>query len=122
MARAPEPEPVDEDAGQQQSDAQLKAMLKFARIDPIGAAVLIDAEKSAIISLARNRTGKQLAAVLKKDNGDPRLVLWGTAKVDMADDPKKVIFTLNKDPSGVERLLKLTLKATGYNRVEITKG
>ena len=122
MARAPEPEPVDEDAGQQQSDAQLKAMLKFARIDPIGAAILIDADRSAIVSLARNRTGKQLTAVLKKDNDDPRLVLWGTAKVDMADDPKKVTFTLNKEPTGVERLLKLTLKATGYTRVAITKG
>ena len=123
MARAPQA-PLDEEEGgaEEQSDAVIKAQLKFARADPVGCAVLIDQDKQAIIRLARNRTGKNLAGTMKREDDDAKVVLFGTAKVDLDNDPKKVTFTLNKTPGGLERALKLALKTTGYNKVEVVKG
>ncbi len=119
MARAPEPEDDDDGGPDSQSPAELKAMLKRARDNPINCAVGMSADAEALLLLAHNRPAKTLAARMKKENDGAKYVLWGTAKVDAENNPRTVVFTLNKSPTGIARALKKTLVGTGYNKAEL---
>ncbi len=121
MARAPEPAPED-DGPENQSAPEIKAMLKRARAKPVSCAAGLDSSGQGLLLLAHNRGAKALAARLRKENEEAKLILWGTARVDMNEDPKTVLFALNKQPGSLRRVLKKTLKGTGYTNAEYDSG
>ncbi len=67
----------------------------------------------------RNKAGRALVSELEKENPGLKTPCFGTAAVDIDDDPKLVKLTLNKAPSGIGKRLKKSLKGTGFSKVMV---
>ncbi len=97
---------------------ELKKLLTLSKKQPVNCGIGMTKE-GAVMHLDRMKQPKALVKELEKNHKDMKNPLWGTAFVDMDEDPKLVILTLNKAASGIANKLKKTLKGTGFSKVEI---
>jgi hypothetical protein len=100
--------------------AKMKAMLAASKREPVNCA-LGQTKAGVMMMLDKQKGPKMLLKELEKKFSDLKAPNWGTAFVDVDEDPKLVILTLEKPPGGVAKRLKLTLKGTGFSKVEIRK-
>lgn len=99
--------------------AELKKLLVKSKKEPVNCAVGTGKDAQALIMLHKIKQPRALAKELEKEFGEVKNPRWGTAFVDIDDNPKLVILTLNKPSPGVARKLKKTLKGTGFTKVRI---
>lgn len=105
-------------------DAQdMKRLLLRSRQEPVSCAFAEDAETHAgLILFDRIKQPKVVAKELLKQCPEAKSLRYGTASVDTKDSPKLVKFAVNKPASGMVAKLVKSLKGTGFNKVEITRG
>ena len=99
--------------------AELKRLLSTSKKEPVSCAVGLSKDGTAQMLLHKTKTGRALLGEMEKTEGKITGPAFGTAAVDAELDPKLVVLTLNRAPSGVGRKLKKALKGTGYSKVEI---
>ncbi len=98
--------------------AQLKKLLSLSKKEPVSCAVGMNGSQAAIL-LDKIKQPKAVSKLLVDQFPNLKNPRWGSAWVDVAENPKLVILTLNKAASGLARSLKKSLKGTGYSQVEI---
>jgi len=98
--------------------AVLKKLLRVSKKDPVHCAVGVS-KGMGVILLDKIKPSKTLSKDLEKKFADIKNPRWGTASVDVEEDPKLVILILNKPAPGLARALKKSLKPAGYSKVEI---
>jgi hypothetical protein len=98
---------------------QLKALLIKSKKEPVSCAIGKGKEAgSAYILLDKIKQPKALETALEKQFPDIKDPRRGTASVDVDDNPKLVVFRLNKPASGMAvRMLKL-VKQVGFSKVK----
>jgi hypothetical protein len=112
------------------SPADMKPILaKARRGNPISCVIGMTKDKAGLILLDRKRRPKKLMAELKKQAADLGLEIeatslrFGTASVDAEDDPKLIMFAVNKEPPGALRLKLIDqVKRAGFADLDITIG
>ncbi|GGC52944.1 hypothetical protein GCM10011504_34140 [Siccirubricoccus deserti] len=100
---------------------ELKVLLRKSKSEPVNCAVAASGEDRTlgVIVLDKVKAPKAVSTQLEKRYPKATLVRWGKAEVDTENDPKLVIFTLNKNVTGLGKKLKKSLKGTGYTKVLI---
>jgi hypothetical protein len=100
---------------------ELKTLLRKSKSEPVNCAVAASGEDRTlgVIVLDKVKAPKAVSTQLEKRYPKATLVRWGKAEVDTENDPKLVIFTLNKNVTGLGKKLKKSLKGTGYTKVLI---
>lgn len=102
------------------SKADMKKLLTRSKEEPVHCAVGIgDNAAVGLLMLHRSKQGRAVEAMLKEECPDAKNTRFGTAFVDMDDNPKLVKFTLNRAVSGIAKRLVKTLKKTGFTKVQI---
>ena len=96
----------------------MKILLGKSKTEPVNCAVG-QSGKIAVMLLHKIKQPKALSKDLEKQFDDLKNGRWGTASVDMEEDPKLVILTLNRAAPGIAAKLRKTLKGTGFSKVEI---
>ncbi len=106
------------DAGFGMERGALKALLIKSKQEPVSCAVGKGKEPgAAYILLDKIKQPKALETALEKQFADIKDPRRGSASVDIDDNPKLVLFRINKPSSGLGiRLLKL-LKPVGFNKI-----
>ena len=100
--------------------ADLKRLLVRSKKEPVNCAIAMGKDGGPLILLDKIKQPRAVSAELTKKFSDMKNPRWGTAFVDIDEDPKKVILTLNKPSPGFARKLKkVALKGTGFTKVEI---
>ena len=99
--------------------AEVKKLLIQSKREPVSCAVGLGPDQQALIMLHKVKQPRALAKELEKNYGEIKNPRWGTAFVDIDDDPKLVIVTLNKPSSGLARKLKKALTGTGFSKLRI---
>ena len=97
---------------------EMKKLLSKSKTEPVNMAFAVNG-KTAVMLLDKVKQPKALSAILEKKYAEAKNVRWGTAAVDLEDDPKLVVLTVKRAASGVGRLLKKTLKGTGFSKIRI---
>ena len=97
---------------------ELRKLLTKSKTEPVNAAVGLDG-KNAVIMLHKIKQPKAVSKDLEGKFKELKNARWGTAFVDIDNDPKLVILTLNRAASGMGAKLKKTLKGTGFSKVRI---
>ena len=102
------------------SKAEMKKLLLRSKEEPVHCAVGIgDNAAFGLLMLHKLKQGRMVEAMLKEECPDAKNTRFGTAFVDIEDDPKLVKFTLNRAVSGIAKRLVKTLKKTGFTKVQI---
>ena len=102
------------------SKAEMKKLLLRSKEEPVHCAVGIgDNAALGLLMLHRSKQGRMVEAMLKEECPDAKNTRFGTAFVDVEDNPKLVKFTLNRAVSGIAKRLVKTLKKTGFTKVQI---
>jgi len=102
------------------SKAEMKKLLTRSKEEPVHCAVgMGDNAALALLMLHRSKQGRAVEAILKEACPDAKNTRFGTAFVDIDDNPKLVKFTLNRAVSGIAKRLVKTLKKTGFTKVQI---
>ncbi len=102
------------------SKADMKKLLTRSKEEPVHCAVGIgDNAALGLLMLHRSKQGRAVEAMLKEECPDAKNTRFGTAFVDIDDNPKLVKFTLNRAVSGIAKRLVKTLKKTGFTKVQI---
>lgn len=96
----------------------LRKLLTKSKKEPVNAAVGIDG-KNAVILLDKIKQPKILSKQLETKFKGLKSPRWGTAFVDLDEDPKLVILTLNRGGGGLGQKLKKSLKGTGFSKVRV---
>lgn len=112
------------------SPAEMKPVLaKAKRGDPVSCAVGLTKEKDGLILLDKRLSPKKLLAELKKHAAEISLEIqqtslrFGTAEVDVDEDPKLIKFMVNKEAPGALRAKLLeSVRRAGFSKVEISVG
>ena len=100
--------------------AEMKKLLNRSKEEPVSCAIgLGDDAGVGLLLLHRTKPGRAVEALLKEAVPSAKNTRWGTAFVDLEDNPKLVKLTLNKAVSGMARKLVKTLKGTGFTKVVI---
>ena len=99
--------------------AEIKKLLTASKKEPVNCGIGQAKDGAALIALHRNKAGRALVSELEKENPGMKMPCFGTASVDIDDDPKLVKLTLNKAPGGLGKRLKKSLKGTGFSKVMI---
>jgi hypothetical protein len=107
------------EAGFGMEKGQLKALLIKSKKEPVNCAIGKGKEAgSAYILLDKIKQPKALETALAKEFPDIKDPRRGTASVDVDNNPKLVVFRLNKPASGLSvRMLKL-VKQVGFSKVK----
>lgn len=103
----------------------LKKLLIRSKKEPVSCALAQGDAKSGslgLILLDKIKLPKQLMKSLKEQFPLARSPCFGTASVDMEQDPKLVTFRLNKRIPGLDRRMRKSLKGTGFTKVAIESG
>ncbi len=109
---------ADVDTGMDKQD--MKRLLLKSKQEPLNCAFGQGAEPSVgLLMIDRVKQPKALDKELGKAFPDAKNTRWGTAFVDVDDNPKLVKFRINKPVSGMARKLAKTLRGTGFTKVEI---
>ena len=98
--------------------ADMKKLLTRSKKEPVNCAVALSKD-AALMLLDKIKQPKALVKALQKDFPDAKAPRWGQAFVDVDENPKLVILTLNAAAPGIARKLKKSLKGTGFSKVEI---
>jgi hypothetical protein len=98
---------------------ELKKLLIRSKREPVHCAVGMGKDQQALIMLDKIKPPRTIAKDIEKKFGEVKNSRWGSAFVDVDEDPKLVILTLNKPISGFARKLKKTLRGTGFSKVEV---
>jgi hypothetical protein len=98
--------------------AELKKLLIRSKKEPVNCAVAMGSDQ-ALIMLDKIKQPRAVLKELEKQFEDAKSPRWGSAFVDVDQDPKLVILTLNKAAPGFARKLKKTLRGTGFSKVEV---
>lgn len=102
------------------SKADMKKLLTRSKAEPVHCAVgSSKAPGFGLLLLHKTKTGRALEAMLKEECPDAFNTRFGTAFVDIEDNPKLVKITLNRAVSGIAKRLVKTLKKTGFTKVLI---
>ncbi len=123
MAEKEEDAPEPGSTGMEKNE--MKAALARSRNAPINCAVAAGDPKEGglgLLLLDKTKPGKALVKELQKQYPKLRTPCFGTASVDMDTDAKQVVFNLNKNPAGLDKKVRKTLKGTGYSKVQINIG
>ena len=100
--------------------AELKQLLVRSKKEPVNCAVAQAKEPAfALILLHKVKQPKALSKQLEGDFKDAKNFRWGTAFVDVDDNPKLVVFKLNKPAPGIARKLVKSLKGTGFTKARL---
>ncbi len=100
--------------------ADMKKLLIRSKKEPVSCAVGVgDDPKLGLLLLHRTKSGRAVEAILKEECPDAKNTRFGTAFVDMDDNPKLVKITLNRPITGMAKRLIKTLKKTGFTKVVI---
>ena len=100
------------------SKQDMKRLLMRSKEEPVTCAIGVG-DIGGLMVLDKRKPGRALESGLKADFPDARNTRFGTAFVDVDDDPKLVKLTLNKPVTGMAKRLIKTLKGTGFNKVII---
>jgi hypothetical protein len=99
---------------------EMKRLLMRSKKEPVNCAIGQGTDaSSALLLLDKVKAPKGVEKELTKQNPDAKNTRYGTAVVDVDDDPKLVLFYLNKPVSSMAKKLVKTLKGTGFNKVKI---
>jgi hypothetical protein len=102
------------------SKEEMKRLLLKSKQEPVNCAFGQGAEANvALLTLDRVKEPKTVERELGKQFPDAKNTRWGTAFVDVDDNPKLVKFLINKAASGMAKKLAKTLKGTGFTKVVI---
>jgi len=100
--------------------AELKQLLMRSKKEPVNCAVAQSKDPAfALVLLHKIKQPKALSKQLEGDFKDAKNHRWGEAFVDVDDNPKLVVFTLNKPAPGIARKLVKSLKPTGFTKVRL---
>jgi hypothetical protein len=99
---------------------EMTSLLKRSKKEPVNCACAQGAESNiALLLLDKIKGPKSIEKELVKQFPDAKNVRWGTAFVDLDDDPKLVKFWINNKAPGLAKRLVKTLKKTGFTKVII---
>jgi len=99
---------------------EMKRLLAKSKSEPVNCAFgQGDDNSTALLMLDKVKGPKGVEKELTGKFPNAKNTRFGTAVVDVEDDPKLVRFAINKPVSGIARKLVKTLKGTGYNKVVI---
>ena len=101
---------------------ELKKLLMTSKKQPVNCALALGDGKTTalgLILLDRVKAPKAVEKELTKQFPDAKNARWGTAVVDVDDDPKLVKFAINKAISGMAKRLVKSLKGTGISKVSL---
>lgn len=98
--------------------ADMRKLLTRSKEEPVTCAVG-QGDSGGLLLLDKRKPGRALETALKDEFPDARNTRFGTAFVDVDDNPKLVKLTLNKPVTGMAKRLIKTLKGTGFNKVVI---
>ncbi len=99
---------------------EMKKLLMKSKQEPVNCAIgLGDDPSYGLLMLDRIKQPKAVEKELVKGIASAKNTRWGTALVDVDDNPKLVKITINKPISSMARKLVKTLKGTGFTKVEI---
>ncbi|HYZ60949.1 MAG TPA: hypothetical protein VE650_00730, partial [Acetobacteraceae bacterium] len=99
--------------------AEIKKLLTQSKKEPVNCAVGVTKDGLAQVLLHKTKNPRALLKELEADAGKLATPAFGSAFVDVDEDPKLVILTLNKAPSGISKRLKKAMGGTGFTKVEI---
>ena len=98
----------------------MKRLLMKSKKEPVNCAIGMGADPSiGLLLLDRIKGPKAVEKELQKEIPEAKNTRFGTALVDVDDDPKLVKISLNKPVSSMARKLVKTLKGTGFTKVQI---
>ena len=107
---------VNMNTGMQKAD--MKKLLMRSKSEPVNCAIgLGDNAGLGLLMMHRTKTGKACESMLKAEFPDAKNLRWGTAFVDVDDNPNLVKITLNRPVAGMAKRLTKTLKGTGFTKV-----
>jgi hypothetical protein len=99
---------------------EMTNLLKKSKKEPVNCAFAQGAEANvALLLLDKIKGSKSIEKDLVKQFPDAKNARWGSAFVDMDDDPKLVKFRVNNRAPGAAKRLVKTLKKTGFTKVVI---
>ena len=102
------------------SKADMKKMLAHAKESPVSCAVgQGDNAAMGLLVMHRTKPERAMEKILKDDFPEAKNVRFGTAFVNVDENPKLVKIKLNRAVSGIARRLIKTLKGTGFSKVVI---
>lgn len=96
--------------------AEMKQLLARSKREPVNCA-MGRGKDGAYLRLHKVKQPRKIEAELAKDFPDMKDVRWGTAFVDIDDNPKLVLFRVNKPASGLAKRLIKVVKQVGYRKV-----
>jgi hypothetical protein len=100
--------------------ADLKQLLVKSKKEPVNCAVAQSKDPAfALVLLHKIKQPKALSKQLEGDFKDAKNHRWGTAFVDVDDNPKLVVFRLNKPAPGMARKLAKSLKPVGFPKARL---
>lgn len=98
----------------------LRKLLNASKKGPVGVAVGVgEVATTGLMVLHKVRRGKALEKLLKDEIPVAKNVRFGIASVNVDENPKLVLLSLNRNAPGIAKKLVKTLKGTGYNKVRI---
>ena len=115
--------PGDSGTGMEKQD--MKKMLSRAGREPVNCALAQSDGQSGgqgLILMDKIKPPKAIMKMLKEQFPTARTPCFGTASIDMKQDPKAVTFKMNKKIPGLDRKVRKTLKTVGVTSVVIESG
>jgi hypothetical protein len=98
----------------------MKRLLMKSKKEPVNCAIGQGADPSvALLLLDKVKAPKAVEKELAKQIPEAKNTRFGTAVVDVDEDPKLVLFYVNKPTAGIAKKLVKTLKGTGFSKVKI---
>jgi hypothetical protein len=99
---------------------EMKKLLVKSKQEPVNCAMAQGSDANlGLLVLDKVKSPTGLEKELKGKFADSKNVRFGTAFVDIEDNPKLVNFRINKAASGMAKRLLKTLKGTGFTKVII---
>jgi hypothetical protein len=97
--------------------AAVKLLLAKSKEEPVHAAIGLGADGAGKILLSKTKAPLALGRQLETDSPALKNMRFGTAHVDVDENPKLVKIIINRPVSGLARKLARTLKPSGYTKV-----
>lgn len=99
---------------------EMRKLLTHSKEEPVNCAIgLGDDQAYGLLVMHRIKNGKACEKILKDTFPSAKNTRFGTAFVDIDDNPKLVKIILNRAVTGMAKRLTRTLKGTGFNKVII---
>ena len=99
--------------------ADLKRLLVRSKKEPVNCAIGLSKDGVPKIHVDKLKQPRACLAELTKAHGSLKTPGFGSVHVDVDEDPKMVILTLNKPSPGFGRKFKKGLRGTGFTKITI---